>query len=49
MLDHIGIRVTGYERSKSFYGVVLATLGYQLFMEGTSGAGFERASSPTSG
>jgi catechol 2,3-dioxygenase-like lactoylglutathione lyase family enzyme len=35
MLDHLGIRVADYERSKAFYARVLATLGYGLVMEVT--------------
>lgn len=46
MLDHIGIRVTNYERSKAFYAAVLATLGYSLAMEGSSGAGFRKGYIP---
>jgi catechol 2,3-dioxygenase-like lactoylglutathione lyase family enzyme len=33
MLDHIGIPVSDYERSKSFYEKALAPLGYALLME----------------
>ena len=33
MLDHIGIPVSDYERSKSFYETALAPLGYALLME----------------
>ena len=41
MLDHIGIRVSDYERSKRFYGAALAPLGYRLMFEHPiSGAGF---------
>ena len=46
MLDHIGIRVADYERSKQFYTAALAPLGYQLFMEGSSGAGFRKEMIP---
>jgi catechol 2,3-dioxygenase-like lactoylglutathione lyase family enzyme len=46
MLDHIGIRVADYERSKRFYTAALAPLGYQLFMEGSSGAGFRKEMIP---
>ena len=46
MLDHIGIRVADYERSKRFYAAALAPLGYQLFMEGSSGAGFRKEMIP---
>ena len=40
MIDHINIRVSDYERSKRFYTLALAPLGYKLMMEGASGAGF---------
>ena len=40
MIDHISIRVSDYERSKRFYTLALAPLGYKLMMEGASGAGF---------
>jgi len=30
MLDHIGIRVSDYERSKRFFEVALERLGYRL-------------------
>lgn len=33
MLDHIGLPVSDYERSKAFYAAVLATLGIRLLME----------------
>ncbi len=33
MLDHIGLQVSDYERSKRFYQQVLATLGSTLLME----------------
>ena len=47
MLDHIGIRVSDYERSKRFYGAALAPLGYTLMFEHPiSGAGFGRAGKP---
>lgn len=42
MIDHIGIRVGNYERSKTFYAAALLPLGYKLFMEGASGAGFRK-------
>jgi catechol 2,3-dioxygenase-like lactoylglutathione lyase family enzyme len=35
MLDHIGLPVADYARSKRFYEHVLATLGYGLVMEVT--------------
>jgi catechol 2,3-dioxygenase-like lactoylglutathione lyase family enzyme len=46
MLDHIGIRVADYERSTKFYAAALAPLGYALFMEGASGAGFRKGYIP---
>jgi catechol 2,3-dioxygenase-like lactoylglutathione lyase family enzyme len=33
MLDHIGLDVSDYERSKAFYVPVLQTLGIELLME----------------
>src|SRR4051794_15076775 len=33
MLDHLGIGVADYERSKGFYEKALAPLGYRLLME----------------
>jgi len=47
MLDHIGIRVADFERSKKFYAAALAPLGYALFMEGASGAGFRKGQTTT--
>jgi catechol 2,3-dioxygenase-like lactoylglutathione lyase family enzyme len=35
MIDHIGLGVFDYERSKAFYLAALAPLGYELFMEMT--------------
>ena len=46
MLDHVGLRVLDYDRSKAFYAAVLAPLGYQLSVEGPSGAGFGTARIP---
>lgn len=41
MLDHVGIEVGDYERSKSFYEAALAPLGVKLLMEfGSAAAGF---------
>lgn len=42
MIDHISIRVSDYERSKRFYAMALAPLGYTLLMESVSGAGFRK-------
>lgn len=36
MIDHVGLRVSGYERSREFYRKVLATLGGELVMEVTA-------------
>ena len=33
MLDHVGIPITDYKRSKAFYEKALAPLGYSLIME----------------
>jgi catechol 2,3-dioxygenase-like lactoylglutathione lyase family enzyme len=54
MLDHIGVPVRDYARSKAFYLGALAPLGYGLVMEvgpeqwtgGTSNAGFGREGRP---
>ncbi len=41
MLDHIGLEVSDYPRSKAFYEAALAPLGIQLLMElHESAAGF---------
>ena len=39
MLDHAGINVSDYERSKAFYARALAPLGYELLMEPVAGTG----------
>lgn len=47
MLDHIGIRVSDYERSKRFFEAALRPLGYKLIFEhAISGAGFGRSAKP---
>ena len=33
MLDHVGLNVSDYERSRDFYAQALAPLGYELLME----------------
>ena len=33
MLDHVGLRVANYDRSKRFYAGALAPLGYTVIME----------------
>jgi catechol 2,3-dioxygenase-like lactoylglutathione lyase family enzyme len=35
MLDHVGFKVSDFERSKAFYAAALAPLGYALVMEVT--------------
>jgi catechol 2,3-dioxygenase-like lactoylglutathione lyase family enzyme len=41
MLDHVGIGVGDYQRSKAFYETALAPLGYTLLMEfSAAAAGF---------
>ncbi|MFV8783391.1 VOC family protein [Microbulbifer sp. SA54] len=40
MLDHIGLIVHDYQRSKAFYQAALAPLGYELVMEMAEWAGF---------
>ena len=40
MLDHIGIDVQNYEKSKAFYKAALAPLGYELIVEVQGWAGF---------
>jgi len=39
MLDHLGLDVTDYETSKSFYERALAPLGIELLMEPAPGVG----------
>ena len=39
MLDHIGVEVSDYERSKAFYTEALKPLGLELLMEPVPGAG----------
>jgi catechol 2,3-dioxygenase-like lactoylglutathione lyase family enzyme len=39
-IDHIGLSVSHYDRSKQFYQTTLAPLGYQLFKEIERWAGF---------
>jgi catechol 2,3-dioxygenase-like lactoylglutathione lyase family enzyme len=38
MLDHVGILVSDFERSKRFYEEALSPLGYELIMEPRHGA-----------
>jgi catechol 2,3-dioxygenase-like lactoylglutathione lyase family enzyme len=46
VLDHVGVNVTNYERSKAFYGAALAPLGITLVMEFGKAAGFGRDGKP---
>jgi catechol 2,3-dioxygenase-like lactoylglutathione lyase family enzyme len=40
VLDHVGLNVSDIERSKAFYLAALAPLGYSIFREWETGAGF---------
>jgi catechol 2,3-dioxygenase-like lactoylglutathione lyase family enzyme len=46
MIDHIGLSVADYERSKAFYRAALAPLGYVLVMEASDAAGFGAGGKP---
>ena len=47
MIDHIGLIVSDYSRSKSFFEEAFAPLGYSLLMEhGISGGGFGQGGKP---
>lgn len=46
IIDHIGLSVSDYERSKDFYTKVLAPLGIGLIMEYGGWAGFGRHGKP---
>lgn len=46
MIDHIGINVEDYEKSKAFYKAALAPLGYELLMEVEGWAGFGAGGKP---
>jgi catechol 2,3-dioxygenase-like lactoylglutathione lyase family enzyme len=45
-LDHVGINVSDYARSKGFYEIALAPLGIGLVMEYGKAAGFGREKKP---
>ncbi|MFI2811905.1 MULTISPECIES: VOC family protein [Microbulbifer] len=47
MLDHVGVHVHSYERSKEFYRLALAPLGYELILEYAGWAGFGWADRPS--
>jgi len=47
MLDHCGINVSNYQRSRDFYRKTLEPLGYELIYEfGEQAAGFGRDNNP---
>lgn len=46
MLDHIGLDVSNYEKSKAFYKAALAPLGYELVTESGNWAGFGPGGKP---
>lgn len=46
MLDHIGLQVQDYRKSKQFYAQALKALGYELVMEFSDTGGFGRDGKP---
>jgi catechol 2,3-dioxygenase-like lactoylglutathione lyase family enzyme len=46
MLDHIGLTVSDFGKSKSFFERALAPLGYKLLMEVSGAAGFGMVGKP---
>ncbi len=46
MLDHVGLAISDFSRSKEFYKQALAPLGYQLLMEFGEAAGFGKDGKP---
>jgi catechol 2,3-dioxygenase-like lactoylglutathione lyase family enzyme len=46
MIDHIGLGVSDFARSKEFFKLALAPLGYGLIMEFDGAAGFGRDGKP---
>lgn len=46
IIDHVGVAVSNYERSKAFYTRVLATLGIEFIMEVQGWGGFGRNGKP---
>ena len=46
MIDHIGVDITDFARSKAFYTAALAPLGYELIMEWQTFAGFGEKKKP---
>jgi catechol 2,3-dioxygenase-like lactoylglutathione lyase family enzyme len=46
MLDHVGLPVSDFSRSKEFFKKALAPLGYELMMEFDGAAGFGKDGKP---
>ena len=46
MIDHTGVGISNFAKSKAFYTAALAPLGYTLLMEGEQFAGFGVAPKP---
>jgi catechol 2,3-dioxygenase-like lactoylglutathione lyase family enzyme len=46
MIDHVGVTVSDFARSKAFYRAALAPLGYGVLMEWETVAGFGVAPKP---
>ena len=46
IIDHVGVNVTDYEKSKAFYQKVLAPLGIGFVMEYGKACGFGRGGKP---
>jgi catechol 2,3-dioxygenase-like lactoylglutathione lyase family enzyme len=46
IIDHIGLAVSNYERSKEFYSKALAPLDIRLIMEVDNAAGFGKQGKP---
>lgn len=46
ILDHVGVNVSDYEKSKKFYEQALAPLGIKLLMEYGTACGFGRGQKP---
>jgi len=46
MLDHVGLAVANFAKSREFYKQALAPLGYQLLMEFGEAAGFGKDGKP---
>jgi catechol 2,3-dioxygenase-like lactoylglutathione lyase family enzyme len=46
ILDHVGIHISDFDKSKAFYGAALAPLGIELVMAFPGAAGFGRGGKP---